>query len=408
MRPSQFVKNVALLASSAVFAQAIPVALSPVISRLYDPAQFGVFAVFMSAIAIISPLTTGRYDIPILLPRSNANAIAILCVALISTAAITLLLAIAVSIHHFVAGGEIIVLLLPLLVMIAGFVQCSYAWENRNERYRNMAASRIGRGVFLPISQLLLHTFGSVGLVCGQIIGEATAAAWLLVCQRHEIALIKSVSVSRIMRQATKHASFPLYSVPAGLVNVFSAQMPLLLLSSFFSIETVGFYGFTNRVLAAPLNLIANAFLDVFKQQASRDFAADGSCSRVFADTFWKLAILSAPPFIVLGLFGPRIFSFVFGEKWIISGEFARALSILFCVRFVATPLSYVLFITGRQRMNLFWQIGLFVVTGAALAIGFADESVETALWAMSFLLTPMYVLNLWMSYRSAVGVVTR
>ena len=58
---SEFSKNVLKLISGTTVAQAIPVLISPILARLYNPQNFGDFALFTSFVSILAVMTTFRY-----------------------------------------------------------------------------------------------------------------------------------------------------------------------------------------------------------------------------------------------------------------------------------------------------------------------------------------------------------
>jgi len=53
---SEFSKNVLTLMTGTTIAQAIPIAITPILTRLYTPEDFGVFALFIVIIFILKVL----------------------------------------------------------------------------------------------------------------------------------------------------------------------------------------------------------------------------------------------------------------------------------------------------------------------------------------------------------------
>src|SRR5690606_39162851 len=71
---NDFGRNVAALMTGTTLAQALPIAASPLLSRLYTPGDFGVLGLYAAICAIVSVLAAGRYEIAIVQPRSDAEA----------------------------------------------------------------------------------------------------------------------------------------------------------------------------------------------------------------------------------------------------------------------------------------------------------------------------------------------
>ena len=75
---SEMLRNLTVLTGGTVFAQAIPIAIAPILSRLYSPEDFGVWALYVSFVSFLSVLSTGRYQFAIMLPKEDDDAINIL------------------------------------------------------------------------------------------------------------------------------------------------------------------------------------------------------------------------------------------------------------------------------------------------------------------------------------------
>ena len=71
---SEFGRNVLTLMTGTTIAQAIPIAISPILTRIYTPEDFGVFALYISISTIFAVIVTGRYELAIMLPKKNKDA----------------------------------------------------------------------------------------------------------------------------------------------------------------------------------------------------------------------------------------------------------------------------------------------------------------------------------------------
>ncbi len=61
---SEFSRNVLTLMTGTTIAQAIPIAISPILTRIYTPEDFGVFALLYEyQLPILAPVATGRYEL---------------------------------------------------------------------------------------------------------------------------------------------------------------------------------------------------------------------------------------------------------------------------------------------------------------------------------------------------------
>ena len=53
--------------TGTTIAQAIPIAISPILTRIYTPEDFGIFALYLSILGLVAVIVTGRYEVAIVL-----------------------------------------------------------------------------------------------------------------------------------------------------------------------------------------------------------------------------------------------------------------------------------------------------------------------------------------------------
>ena len=71
---SKFVRNVAVVASGTIGAQAITMVFAPAITRLYGPEAFGLLGTFMTIAAVVTPIASLSYPIAIVLSPEDIYA----------------------------------------------------------------------------------------------------------------------------------------------------------------------------------------------------------------------------------------------------------------------------------------------------------------------------------------------
>lgn len=187
LKNSQFARNVAILSSGTAIAQAIPIAVSPILTRIYKPEEFGLVALYVSCVAVVSVIATGRYEMAITLPASDIDAANIVTLTLKLCAAISVLLYIPIAIF-----GENIakmlgsialapwLYLLPVSVMVIAVFNTFQYWNNRTLQYRSMSLSRI-QNAGLTSSANVLFGIGRVseGMLLGGLIGQLLSSIFI-------------------------------------------------------------------------------------------------------------------------------------------------------------------------------------------------------------------------------------
>lgn len=412
---SHYARNVITLMTGTSVAQAIPIAISPILTRLYTPEQFGVFALFMAIASIAAVVVTGRYEQAILLPKEDTDAMQVVALSSFLSVFLSLFLLLIVCLFN----AQIVALLgsrevgpwlywVPLSTSLIGVYQSLNYWCNRKSQYKRLAISRTLQSGFSSGGQLAGGTMGVglAGLVGGQMAGQLLALLALgRMVWREDRADVRSVSRSGMLEWAVKYINFPKFLIVAHAFNTASSQMPVMLLSALFNASSAGFYTLTQRVLGAPISLVAGALGDVFRQEASRDYARLGNCRFVYLQTLKRLVVISFLPFLVFFFVAPYFFGLVFGEEWRVAGDYAKILMPMFFLRFVASPLSIVFVVAEAQRLDLAWQVLLFAMVVLAFLSGYYFSGVWLALVLFSVAYSVLFLINLYVSYRLACGV---
>ena len=71
----EFSRNVLTLVTGITIAQAIPIAISPILTRIYTAEDFGVFALYMSVASLLAVVATSSYEHAIILPKKDEDAV---------------------------------------------------------------------------------------------------------------------------------------------------------------------------------------------------------------------------------------------------------------------------------------------------------------------------------------------
>ena len=143
---SEFNRNVLTLMTGTTIAQAIPIAISPILTRIYTPEDFGMFALYMSIASIIAIVATGRYELAIMLPKKDEDAINIVALSIIISFFVSFISLLIVfifntQITNILGNPEISIWLyfIPLTVLLTGIYQSFNYWSNRKKQYKRLA-----------------------------------------------------------------------------------------------------------------------------------------------------------------------------------------------------------------------------------------------------------------------------
>lgn len=409
----EFNRNVLTLLTGTGIAQLIPFLLTPVLARLYTPEQFGLFALFLAVASSVSTAATGRYELAIMIPRNDIAAAQVHAVSLLLNLSFCLLLTVGLALlqgrglvwpgARALAGWLYAV---PLAVLLNGLNLSLTYWCNRQKLFALMARRRIVQSAATAGLQLGCGLLGAAasGLMLASLAGQLLAATLLgrLVLQRNRL-WRHHLRWRRMWAAARRYRNFPYYLVPAHTLSALSSQFPVLFFNAVFGLGSSGLYMLAERVLGAPLSLIAASVADVFRQQISQACLARGNCREEFILTLKKLLLVATPPFLLLALYSPALFVLLFGPQWRLAGEYAQLMCPMFYLRFVCNPLSVVAIIVQKNRSELLWQGALLLALAvAAWANGVMGLGVKGMVMLFTVIYCVLDLVYLWINFRYA------
>jgi O-antigen/teichoic acid export membrane protein len=375
-----FARSVSILTGGTALAQVIAIAASPILTRIYKPADFGALQVFISLMALAVVASAGRYELAILLPEDDQSSIDILAVAIVCvcvTATITAMVVLLTH-YHWILPYSVSVLrgnlwLLPVSVLGAGLYQVLSYWAMRHDGYSQIAKSKLTQSGAQVATQLgvglLCH--GSFGLLIGDAIGRVMGSGrfsrdlW-----RDSSDRIRAIRLSHMMKVAVRYRDYPLVSMWGALINSSGLALPSLFLAQYYGAQGTGWFALVNRVFGVPAALIGLNISQVYASKAAKLSRSDPKrLMHIFLKTTRFMLCLGLAPCAVFVVFAPSLFQFIFGPAWREAGEYARYLTNMFYAGFINSPVQWTLQILEHQRSQLAWDVSRFFVTIFALAL---------------------------------------
>ena len=369
-KKSDFSRNVLTLMTGTTVAQAIPLAISPILTRIYTPHDFGLLALFISISFIFGSIANAKYEQVIMLPKKDEDAINILALGFIISSTLTLiLLFIVIFFNNYIAtllnNQEISSWLyfIPISVFFIALFNLLTYFNSRKKNYKDIARATIIKSLVMATVQLSIGFLknGATGLISGQFLSQMFANMQLLKNIIKNRPLLSKIRGVKIIALAKKYRDFPKFALPSNLANTLSQHLTTILISSFYSVATLGFYSLAQRVLGMPSALVGNAIGQVFFQEATEERQRTGTIIKTFDATVKRLIVIALPSFTLLFFMVESLFSFVFGEEWSVAGEYAKILIPYFFISLISSTLSSTYDIFGYLKLELWWQISLLI-----------------------------------------------
>ena len=392
--------SLTLLAGGAL-AQALPLLLGPLLTRLFTPAEFGHYHLFAAVAANLAVVACGRYEfaLPLAQGEDEAQALRRLCLRIL--AGVTALSGLG-SAGWWLAGGAAWVAWLPLAVAAAGAVSLATLWATRAQRYAALAAARVLQYGGAALAQAAAGWAGAgvAGLILAPIGATVLAIAWLRMPWSWSAAAGAGAGANQAVPSAEpagdgagvvglgevarRHREFPLLNTPHAFAGALQDTLAVALVAAALGPAAAGFWGLALRYLKAPATLVGGAVSQALYPALAAGGAATAQGRQAVRRVMRTLALLALPLVLALWLFAPAAFAAAFGASWREAGELARSLALYIGLHFVASPLSVATMAWGAQawalKLSLVGQ-ALFI---AALAAGLAIGGLNAAGWAVS------------------------
>ena len=346
-------------------AQVVSFAAAPVLTRLYSPVEYGLLGVFLSIIGSLGALSCLRYDQAIPLPEEKEDALQLFYICL-GVASITLA-ACGLSVVYFpdellsllkAPGFAPYLWLIPLGVVTISLQRLLEFWAIRELAFRALAKSKVTQTLVLVCVQIVAGTMtaGAIGLMFGQLCGICAGFSllWYTLWRGKPRSPISRASMRRI---AFRYRKFPLVSTWSGLFKVASIHLPMLLIAGSFGVVAAGFYGLCQRVVGLPMALFSDSISKVFLAEAAKAKFIRGALKRLVYQTLLIQSVLGALVVTPLFLVGPYLFGFVFGDRWIEAGYYAKSLSFMYFFQLAISPLDSLFDVLEKQEYQLIRDI---------------------------------------------------
>jgi len=397
---SEFTKNVLTLMTGSTIAQAIPIAISPILTRIYSPEDFGVLALYMSVAVFVSTAATGKYELAIMLPRKDSDAFNIVWLSILITFFIASIILIAVSIFNvkiasLLGHPEIAYLLylLPISVLLTGLYQSLNFWMTRKKQFKNVSISRIVQSATGSASNLGLGFmgFGGIGLIVSGMTGQFIGTLFLAkVTLKEDSKYINSINRIKSLAMIKKYKKLPLITLPNSLIDSFRLSGISILIARYFSTATLGQFSLAWKMVQMPMGLIGAAIAQVFFQKLSSSNKSE--FYYIIIQFLRKASLISAPVFLLLYFFSVEIFEFVFGDQWVLAGEAASTMTLWLFLNFMTSPLSIIYVILNKQEILFMFAI-VYMVVPLGIILLFHNQSFIYVLSLVSYSMSILLVL---------------
>lgn len=396
-----YFKSVSLLTIGSIVSVLFLLVQHLLLPFIFTPEELGIKSVIIAVPSAFIAMLCGRYDLCLVYEDDEENIPGLLKLNLYVNLVLSSI-ATAVTFLYFVFFKQECIkywYLLPAIWVYFIAYGLSLILNSYNNRYKEygmiakmhairVAAQCLGTIVLGLIFVFWLKwTFLSVPILVvpycvGMAVGLRSQGKGVLQRKKE----IKETCRSKVVDIAKKHIRQPLLSAPAIFANSFSYSLITIMTNGLYDDATTGYYSLSITLLGLPISLIAGNMSKVYMRDATAEYEETGGFKKSFNKNLLVLTALAVPMFFAMFFLAPPICVWVFGNKWLIAGQYIKALALMFSFRFVSTALSPGLYVCKKQIAELLVQVSFVIVTALSGLFAFVfGWSAIVFLWVMGF-----------------------
>lgn len=359
---SPLIKNTLKLSSSNVLMYLLPLIVTPILSRLFTPEDFGDWGVFSSVLSIIGIIICLGYENAIVKAQTDEDALNMglacgiisLIVSIIVYTSFSILKSF--DVKFFVDFPS--VNLLTSCLFTASWFHIFSNICNRFEKYSTLAFSSI----MLGGSQALFRIFFGIisitfvnGLILGTTLAQISNAIYFIIVLYPLFKMQDWSCISKIrMRELIKiNKNFPLFDAPASLLAFSAFNLPIVILSLYFEKAEIGCYSIIIQLLLMPMSFIGSAMGKVYYKQLVDCNDSIKDAKLLTQKVLQITSTIAVLPMLCLALGGDYLIVKFLGSKWSNSGDIALCLSLWSFATILSQPLISVLRWKNKQNRLL-------------------------------------------------------
>ena len=359
-----------LVARGSVFGQAPFVLVAPLITRLYSPAEIGIYGLALAFVGITAQVAGLRFELAAISARDSDEARALLLLSALAITPVTCLctaLLCGLKLYHvgsYDALSWAMVAISGATIAAAGGYSTLRCWLVRRQRFGLVASSLTLQGVVRAGIAVLAFGGGATLLMVAELVARL-GAVWLMVRGSGLSGALARMHMTRstLARQAQKFWKYPVLLGPSALIDAAASALPVPILASCYGLAAAGKFALVQRLMLLPAALIVGSVGDVFHAHAAQLAGQrPGTIGKFLAVTAGRLLLFALVVYVPLALVAPFTAGWVFGPQWADAGPMIAALAPLCIAQTVVGPISRGLLLSGREERKLFADIACLVL----------------------------------------------
>ena len=376
---SEYKRGFLFIFSSKSLIILITFVTTPIIARLYKPADYGLYAL-MSSVALVFSLIS-NLSLPTCLLVTDETKLARTVAGIIAfSVSMNLFLVVIGTSFAAVHQGTLFFGVFPitlttvfLVTLQSLFLTLTQIFANLNIRekvFRNNVIVNLSDNASVRSSSLFLGFLGFTmyGMFVSDLIGKVINGLLQLYYKRTEFQRFfdyRLLTLRNIKEVIEWNKEYPTYNLSVLLVGSFISQIILWMLALVYSGPAVGYFTMAVGLLSIPLMLLSNSFQPLVTSKLFnelKDFSMDK-----FIKLSIRVFLLSISIYFLIYLLVPYFIEIYLGDNWLPSIDIIKILCLPFAIQLLGNSIGGAFIVFNKQRANFVIRFMSLTV----LAIGF-------------------------------------
>lgn len=370
--------NVYKILLGNILAQSLPFLFSPLLSRLFSPSDYALLGLMLAGSNILFEIYTLKYDRTILIEPNRYVSINLLYLCLILSFLMMIFFISIFSLTHFFSYIKnihnqihLLSLILPVITFAMSSVMAINNWFQKNNNYNLV--------VLIKIIQMLLITFTSIffgyfklnnGLVIAYTIGWLLTFLFSMYYFYQYNFGFKFLNYELLFNGLKKYKSYPIFNTIPSMLYIIAMSLPFYIIPYYFGEESSGYFNFSKQIVLVPLGFIGGSFAQVYlKKIADKRNQNKPIFNTLLRDMLLPILFIFFIANFTIMLYGKKLFSIVFGAKWMYAGAISEIYVLSATTQMLALALSSVFPALNAIKLESIFKIFYFLLILVALII---------------------------------------
>ncbi|CAE6881159.1 hypothetical protein ACOMICROBIO_LKFPLAJE_00211 [Vibrio sp. B1FIG11] len=389
------------LAQGSIISSFILMLAMPILTRLYDPSQFGLYGAIISISSIISVGLFFRFELSLAKRKRYElrgyfyGAFIIISIPL-SIIWFLLVYFFVSHVDEWKSSAFWITLLATLSAWTFSAFYLLTLIASKNGFLKEINNSKIKRNMLISFLQIFLGIINPtyLYLAFSEFIGRLYSVFYLF--KKQNIKIITSVKYTKTL--AIRNFHYIKYSFPAALINSVTSNTLPIFYPMIYGVGNSGVVVLVIKVLAIPISLLGqslstsyNGFVSKKENQEKYNEVRSALHNLILA-----LSAITLLFFIVVYYLLTFYYDVLFGEHWVSVGEVFLLLSPSLFFQVVFSSFSQSLNIYGLQKFQFRWDTARLLLVFSAITLPnfLTDDGIYLSLSLYSLVMSVMYIFQ--------------